>query len=89
MPRNPATGRAASSAGEDDQAQVPGHLELEPVLRNIEERVFAGTTFFVQEATLVIQDEIAEPRTQIGSDQFIHAIAQGCQLECGSKPSAT
>ena len=46
---------------------IPGYLELwddrQPVFRNIDERILSGRTFFSQEATLLIQDEIAEPRT--------------------------
>jgi hypothetical protein len=48
---------------------IPGYLELwddrTPVFRNIEQRILSGTTFFSQEATLLIQDEIAEPRTYL------------------------
>jgi uncharacterized protein len=48
---------------------VPGYLELwddrRPVFRNIEENILSGMTFFSQEATLLIQDEIAEPRTYL------------------------
>jgi uncharacterized protein len=48
---------------------VPGYLELwddrRPVFKNIEERILTGNTFFSQEATLLIQDEIAEPRTYL------------------------
>jgi uncharacterized protein len=48
---------------------VPGYLELwddrHPVFRNIEERILSGNTFFSQEAALLIQDEIAEPRTYL------------------------
>jgi AAA+ ATPase superfamily predicted ATPase len=48
---------------------VPGYLELwddrRPVFRNIEEQLLSGITFFSQEATLLIQDEIAEPRTYL------------------------
>jgi AAA+ ATPase superfamily predicted ATPase len=48
---------------------IPGYLELwddrTPVFRNIEQRILSGTTFFSQEATVLIQDEIAEPRTYL------------------------
>jgi hypothetical protein len=56
---------------------IPGYLELwddrRPVLRNIEQRILAGTTFFAQEATLLIQDEIAEPRTYLAILEAIGA----------------
>jgi uncharacterized protein len=46
---------------------IPGYLELwddrQTVFRNIDERILSGRTFFSQEAALLIQDEIAEPRT--------------------------
>ena len=48
---------------------VPAYLELwddrHPVFKNIDERILSGRTFFSQEATLLIQDELAEPRTYL------------------------
>ena len=49
---------------------VPAYLELwddqRPVFHNIRELLLRPSTFFSQEALLLIQDEIAEPRTYLG-----------------------
>lgn len=48
---------------------VPAYLELwddrRPVERNIRELILSGKTFFTQEALMLVQDEIAEPRTYL------------------------
>ena len=48
---------------------IPGYLELwddrYPVLKNVEDRILSGNTFFSQEAAVLVQDEIAEPRTYL------------------------
>jgi uncharacterized protein len=56
---------------------VPGYLDLwddrQPVFANIEQKILSGTTFFSNEATLLIQDEIAEPRTYLAILEAIGA----------------
>lgn len=56
---------------------VPAYLELwddsRPVYHNIRELFLRTATFFSQEAALLIQDEIAEPRTYLGILQSIGA----------------
>ena len=57
---------------------VPAYLELwddkRPVFYNIRELFLRTSTFFSQEAVLLIQDEIAEPRTYLG---ILQAIGSG------------
>lgn len=54
---------------------VPAYLELwddqRPVMHNIRELFLRSATFFSQEAILLIQDEISEPRTYLGILQAI------------------
>jgi len=56
---------------------VPAYLELwddsRPVFHNIRELFLRSATFFSQEAILLIQDEIAEPRTYLGILQALGA----------------
>ena len=59
---------------------VPAYLELwddsRPVLHNVRDLLLRPATFFSQEAALLVQDEIAEPRTYLGILQAI-----GCGLK--------
>jgi len=57
---------------------VPAYLELwddsRPVMHNIKDLLLRPATFFSQEAILLIQDEIAEPRTYLG---ILQALGSG------------
>lgn len=56
---------------------VPAYLELwddrKPVWKNIEDLLISPATFFSQEALLLIQDEISQPRTYLAILQAIGA----------------
>ena len=56
---------------------IPAYLELwddqKPVFRNIRDLLLSSGTFFSQEAIMLIQDEIAEPRTYLGILQALGA----------------
>lgn len=56
---------------------VPAYLELwndrQPVWKNIEDLLISPATFFSQEAILLIQDEISQPRTYLSILQAIGA----------------
>ena len=56
---------------------IPAYLELwdtqKPVFQNIRDLLLSSGTFFSQEAIMLIQDEIAEPRTYLGILQALGA----------------
>ena len=56
---------------------VPGYLELwddrRPVWHNVQRLLLSHGTFFSQEAIMLIQDEISEPRTYLGILQALGA----------------
>jgi uncharacterized protein len=59
---------------------IPAYLGLwddrAPVMKNIEQRILSGRAFFAQEAFLLVQDEIAEPRTYLALLEALGARRQ-------------